>query len=612
VAGIRDALATKPDRADAHNVLGLLLGRKGAESTEVLAEFREAARLRPDFAEAHNNIGLVLAQSSDEQAAAAEFRVALRIQPNYADAHANLGAALISTDTGAAVRELEQAVALAPGMLKAQFNLAMAYGADPSYGPAKEIEQLRKVVAAEPTFAAARLALGKELLRSGNLEQAIVELREAVRVDPQNAAAHYQLGLALARARQTADASGELQKSRELASSEDRKQNADLDIAEGRVALDKGDLDQAAAKFRHALQLQPESADAQHLLGAVLEKQGDAQGASEAFRKTVELNPGDISAREKIETFSVEKSAGDEVQQMSLFESYMRERRFADVEPLLTAYVKEHPKSSWGWYALGYSLFAQRKLGESIQALAKSLQLNVQNPEAHKILGRDLMTIGRLDAAQTEFTQGIRYNPQSAEIHFDLGKLFSIQDDWNAALKEFQAAVRIDPSYIEGWDGLGFAQEAVGDDAGAVASYKRAIAINQAANGNFASSHVNLSAYYNRKADYEKALQYAEEALRLDPKSDGAWFQVAKARESQDRLSDAVEALKQSISANPRMSAYYYVLARIYRRLGKQEESRKALDSFMRLDKETNDMEEMRRSLRTRSAPAAQPQSQHN
>jgi tetratricopeptide (TPR) repeat protein len=403
-----------------------------------------------------------------------------------------------------------------------------------------------------------------------------------------------------------------LQKSRELASSEDRKQNADLDIAEGRVALDKGDLDQAAAKFRHALQLQPDSSDAQHLLGAVLEKQGDAQGASEAFRKTLELNPGDISAREKIETFSVEKSSGDDPQRIPLFESYIRDRRFADVEPLLTAYVKEHPKSSWGWYALGYTLFAQRKLGESIQALAKSLQLDVRNAEAHKILGRDLMTIGRFDAAQTEFTQGIRYNPQSAEMHFDLGKLFSIQDDWKTALKEFEAAVRIDPSYMEAFDALGFAQEALADDAGAVASYQRAIALNEASNGTFVSAYVNLSAFYNRKSDPDKALEYAGTALRLNPKSDGAWFQQAKARESQGRLDDAVDALNRSISANPRASAYYYVLARIYRRLGKTEESRKALDSFTRLDKESNDIEEMRRSLRNGSAAPVQPPSQRN
>ena len=242
-----------------------------------------------------------------------EFREALDIQPNYADAHANLGAALISTDTAAAVRELEKAVSLAPGMLKAQFNLAMAYGADPNYGPAKEIDQLRKVLVAEPTFARARLALGKELLREGRLEQSIAELQEAVRVDSQNTAAHYQLGLALSRAGQSDEAAAELQKSRDLAATDDRKQNADLDIAEGHVALDKGELDQAAAKFRHALVLQPESSDAQHFLAAVLEKQGDTEGASAAYRKTLELNPGDLSAREKTETFSVETRDHPEV-----------------------------------------------------------------------------------------------------------------------------------------------------------------------------------------------------------------------------------------------------------------------------------------------------------
>ena len=45
------------------------------------------------------------------------------------------------------------------------------------------------------------------------------------------------------------------------------------------------------------------------------------------------------------------------------------------------AYVKERPSSSWGWYALGYSLFAQQKIGESIQALAKSLQLESATPK---------------------------------------------------------------------------------------------------------------------------------------------------------------------------------------------------------------------------------------
>jgi hypothetical protein len=43
------------------------------------------------------------------------------------------------------------------------------------------------------------------------------------------------------------------------------------------------------------------------------------------------------------------------------------------------------------------------------------------------------------------------------------------------------------------------------------------------------------------------------------------------------------------------------------------EESRKALDSFTRLDKETNDIEEMRRrNLANRSANPQQPKSQRD
>jgi tetratricopeptide (TPR) repeat protein len=612
VAGIREALAAKPDRAEAHNMLGLLLGRKGADSKEVLAEFRAAVRLRPDFADAHNNIGVVLAQGNEDKAAITEFREALSVRPDFADAHANLGTTLISTDSREAVLELKKAIALAPGLLKAQFNLAVAYGADPSYGLTKEIEQLRRVIVTEPTFAPAHLNLGKALLSDGKVEEAIGELRESVRLESQSTRAHYQLGLALARAGRKDEAAAELQKSRELASSDDRKQNADLDIAEGRGALNNDELDQAAAKFRHALELQPESSDAEHFLGVVLEKEGDTQGASAAYRKAVEFNPGDVFAREKVQALSKDEATADEPQRIAEFEGYIRAGRFQEVEPLLDAYVKEHSKSSWGWYALGYSLFAQRKVGESIQALAKSLQLNNENAEAHKILGRDLMFIGRFTAAQTEFEQGIRYNPQSAELHFNLGKLFSVQDIWSSARKEFETALRIDPSYVESLDGLGFAQEALGDEAGAVASYEKAIAINEADRGKFVSAHVNLSGYYNRKGDSEKALSYARAALELDPKSDGAWFQQAKAMEAHGRLTDAVEALNRAISLNDRASTYYYVLAHVYRRLGKVEDSRKALDSFTRLERETIGVEEMRRNLANRSGNPPQPKSQRD
>ena len=145
------------------------------------------------------------------------------------------------------------------------------------------------------------------------------------------------------------EATAELRKGRELVAADDRNQNAALDIADARAALEKGELAEAAAKLRHALQLQPASFEAQRYLDIVLKKQGEGTAA-----------PG-----------------ADDPTRVAEFESVFRQGRFQEVEPLLTTYVTQSPKSAWGWYALGYSLFAQQKIGESIKSLAKSLELDV-------------------------------------------------------------------------------------------------------------------------------------------------------------------------------------------------------------------------------------------
>jgi tetratricopeptide (TPR) repeat protein len=609
LAGLRSALrpgaaASTPavTLASAHHTLGRLLGQKGAGTTEVAAEFREAIRLQSDFAEAHNHLGLVLLQDGDDAGGITALREAVRISPDYADAHANLGAALTPTDPDEAIRELQKAVSLAPNSVKAQFNLAVAYGSSPRGGADREIEQLRKVLELAPSFARAHVSLGKALLSAGKAADAIDELRRAVSLESENGEAHYQLGLALARAGRNDDATAELQKGRELVAAADRRQNANLDIAEGRAALDSGDLDKAAARFRHAIDLSPASAEAHRDLGTALERQGKAADASAAFRQALELNPGDAAARSHLAALTTASVGGDDPARVRQFEEYVRQAKYKELEPLAAEYVKARASSAWGWYVLGYTLFAQQKIGESIQALAKSLELDVRNAEAHKILGRDLMIIGRFDAAQVEFEQGIRYRPESADMHYNLGKLFSIQDNWEPARKEFDAALRIDPSYLEALDALGFALEALGDDAGALVAYEKAITLNEARRGQFVSAHTNLSAYYNRTGNPEKALDYASKAIELDPKSDRAWFQTARAQERQGRLDAAVKAASEAIALNPRASSYYYVLAGLYRQLGRMDDSRKALESFTRLERESQELEKMRREAAANQA----------
>jgi len=213
------------------------------------------------------------------------------------------------------------------------------------------------------------------------------------------------------------------------------------------------------------------------------------------------------------------------------------------------------------------------------------------------------MIIGRFDAAKIEFLQGKRLEPKSAEMPYNLGKLYSIQDNWADARREFESAIRLDSSYMEAYDGLGFALEALGDDADAVANYKKAIEMNESRRAGFASPYVNMSALSNRTGDRDAALEYARKALDANPKSDRALFQMAKAFEYQGDLNAAADALDRAISLNPRASSYFYVLSTVYRKLGRGEESRKAMETFSKLDRESNELEQKRREFLKEERP---------
>lgn len=586
--------------ADGQVVLGRLLGYAGADSRDVIAAFEAALRLRPDSAAAHNSLGLVYLQTGDDAKAAASFREAIRLRSDYADAHANLGALLTATDAAKAVAELEQAVALQPGLLKAQYNLAIAYGSSPKHGADKEIATLRKLLALRADYPRAEFALGKALLRKGAVSDAVVHLERAAQTEPQFGEAQYQLGLALSRAGRTSEAAKWLKSGRELVAATERDQTVLLDMTEGKAALAKNEFEAAAAKFRSVIRQRPDLPEAHYGLGVALAGTHDAAAAGESLRKALELNPTHTAARAKLAELS---AASDDSPEIARIEAWVRDGRCDEAVPLLQHFVRERSGSSWGWYALGYCLFTQKKVSDSIGALSRSLSLDITNAEAHKVLGRNLMLIGRFDAARLEFELGEKYNPASPEIASNLGRLFSMQDQWAPARAAFERALKADPSSVEAWDGLGFAQEALGDDAAALASYQRAVKLNDDRKGSFVSPLVNLSAYYNRTGDSEAALGYARRAVLLNDKSDRAWFQMARANERRGEMDAAVDALHRAIELNPRVSSYHYVLATLFRRVGKSDESRVSMETFSRLERESAEMEQKRREGLRAGAP---------
>ena len=457
-------------------------------------------------------------------------------------------------------------------------------------------------------------------LEAGEVNQAVDKLRQVTLLAPEYSEAYSLLGDALMRRSEADGAIEAYQSALKL-----RPDSYGGALGLGRALLSKGDDDGATAAFRDAVKLRPSSADAYRLLGESLVETGSDEEALEAFREAVKRDPQDESASKQIAVIlsrqreqqranllSILKESGplglgevatdpteiDDPAAVGEFESEIRLGNYSQVEPRLRQYVQDRPESWWGYYALGYVLFAQQKIGESVAALAQSLKMNINNAEAHKILGRTLMIIGRFDRARIEFEQAARLKPESAEIRYNLGKLYSAQDDFPAARREFDLALSLNPAYMEAYNALGFALESMNKDAEAVRSYRKAVELNEERGAGFLSPYVNLAAHYNRLNQPSLALEHALEALAIDSQSDLALFQAAKAYRAQKQWDEAVGHLERAISINARVSRYHYVLGLLYRRLGQTAKSRSAIDAFERLEREAVELETRRRESR--------------
>jgi len=192
VKSYEQALATKPDYADAHYNLGITLQELGQLEAAVKS-YEQALAIKPDYAEAHSNLGNTLKELSQLDAAVKSYEQALAIKPDYAVAHSNLGNTLKELgQLDAAVKSYEQALAIKPDLAEAHSNLGNTL---------KELGQLdaaaksyEQALAIKPDLAEAHSNLGNTLKELGQLDAAVKSYEQALAIKPDYAEAHSNLG----------------------------------------------------------------------------------------------------------------------------------------------------------------------------------------------------------------------------------------------------------------------------------------------------------------------------------------------------------------------------------------------------------------------------------
>ncbi len=162
--------------------------------------FPQSARLWFALGIAHFKAG------RNDEAAKSLLR-AVEIDPKFAPAFAYLGMTYVEIGQyDEAIKAYQQALAVNEKLGVVDFLLADVMLKQTTADRARIEDHLMRAVKLEPSFAPARLALGKLYLRNSRPAQAAIELEQVIKLDPNLAEAYYQLGIVYTRLKRTAEA----------------------------------------------------------------------------------------------------------------------------------------------------------------------------------------------------------------------------------------------------------------------------------------------------------------------------------------------------------------------------------------------------------------------
>jgi len=193
-------------------------------------------------------------------------------------------------------------------------------------------------------------------------------------------------------------------------------------LAEGRPAPALRELTKAEA-------LTPEDPEIQYYLGAAYWMRREFGLAEEKFRRAVQLKPDYADAWNDLGAL------------------YMDQGRFSDAIPAFESALKnvfystqERALANLGWslHKVGRDTEAERKLRDAIEVAPGF-------PLAHKFLGAVLQERGDHRAAVDEFDQAIRLFPDDPETHLKRGLSLLRLGERSAARDDFEAAWRLAP-----------------------------------------------------------------------------------------------------------------------------------------------------------------------
>jgi tetratricopeptide (TPR) repeat protein len=197
-----------------------------------------------------------------------------------------------------------------------------------------------------------------------------------------------------------------------------------------------------------------------------------------------------------------------------------------------------------------------------------------------KALGTGL-TPQALKEIGEQYRAAIEKAPNDWRLRWDYGKLLAEDlKQYDAAAAQYRIVQQHLPHSYIGHDALASVLQAKSDFEGAIAEYKKELAIKPTAG----AAYYHLGSCYRKQAKTDLAMDCFRKAMRFEPDRVPAYVDLAELLLNGGKLEEAAQVCREGLAVVPESAWLHRNLAALLLKMGKRQEAADEIRSALRLD----------------------------
>lgn len=257
-------------------------------------------------------------------------------------------------------------------------------------------------------------------------------------------------------------------------------------------------------------------------------------------------------------------------------------KNWSESEALTRQYLQKQPESADGHALLGFILFNQHEVKESMAEYVEAAQQRDLTASELKTFALDCAELHLFMDADKWLTRSLEMNPGDAKGWEALGNVKFEEQRYQEAITIYKRSLSLAPRSVSAETGIALSFEMLSQLDNAKDSYRTAISWETQRPRDPApyNGFGRILLKQNKPAD---ALPYLLRAVELGPTVARAHEELGMAYSSLNQIPAAQKQIQKAIELAPKVARLHYVLGQLYRKSGQLDKAKTELESFTAL-----------------------------